>query len=798
VSAGAAPAPPSAPVHRWHRRQSRLAGGGGGGIVAGMASTTPAMILTRPELNSFLEVTQSQPHTFLGMHPVALKRRRGVVVRAFLANAKECAVVPLDAAAGGASKKSFPLTRLDDAGFFEGFIPVREIFPYALRVTGYDGAVRTVRDPYSFWPTLGDTDLYLINEGTEHRLYEKLGSRVLTHQGVAGVAFAVWAPSARRVSLVGDFNNWDGRYLPMRKLGASGVWEIFVPALAAGVRYKYEILGPAEPTPFLKSDPCALYFEPPPNNASIVFDLRKTDWRDAEWLARRAGTDWRRAPVSIYEMHLGSWRRVPEENNRPLTYRELAEQLPAYLVAEGFTHVEFLPPAEHPFDGSWGYQVTGFYAPTQRFGTPLDFCALVDALHTAGIGVIVDWVPAHFPRDAFALAGFDGTHLYEHADPRQGTQREWGTLIFNYGRHEVRGFLTGAALAWFDRFHIDGLRVDAVASMLYLDYARDAGEWVPNKFGGRENLDAADFLRYVNNAVHTLYPGALTIAEESTSYAGVTRPVAAGGLGFDLKWNMGWMHDTLDYLHLDPLHRRWHHDKLTFGMLYQYSEAFTQVFSHDEVVHGKSSLINKMPQRDVAARAQNLRVLLAYLWTWPGKKTLFMGCEFGQTAEWKFDASLDWHLLRYPDHAGLQLLVRDLNRLYTGTPAIAALDNDPRGFQWVEPDDKENSVLTFLRFSDGSALPPRSPLPADRSAQTWLVALNFTPVERDYRCGVPFAGEWREVINTDAREYGGAGAGNLGGVIADAGVSAHGRPHSLRFRLPGMSAVIFCHSQYVA
>ncbi|MDR0536171.1 MAG: 1,4-alpha-glucan branching protein GlgB [Puniceicoccales bacterium] len=742
------------------------------------------MIISPPELESFLSVTQSRPHDFLGM-----RRARGedgadgLVARAFLPGAVACELV-----GEGAAGRTLPLTRVHPAGFFEGFLPGgRDPFPYKLRAVGGDGVSRLFDDPYSFWPTLGELDLHLFNEGTEQRLHDKLGARPLVHQGVAGAAFTVWAPSARRVSLVGDFNDWDGRRLPMRMLGASGVWEIFVPGLPPGARYKYEILGPASPVPFLKSDPCASYCEPPPGNASIFYDFARPlpghpgfSWSEADgaWLAARARADWGRRPVSIYELHAGSWRRVPGEGNRPLTYRELARELPAYLREAGFTHVEFLPLAEHPFDGSWGYQVTGYFAPTQRFGTPHDFMFLVDALHAAGIGVIVDWVPAHFPRDDFALAGFDGTHLYEHADPRQGAHLDWGTLIFNYGRKEVRSFLTGSALSWFDRFHVDGLRVDAVASMLYLDYSREAGGWVPNQYGGRENLDAASLLRHVNALVHQLHPGALTIAEESTSYPGVTRPVAEGGLGFDLKWNMGWMHDTLEYFHADPLARRHLHNKLTFGMLYQYSERFTQVFSHDEVVHGKASLLNKMPQATIAARAQNLRALLAYLWAWPGKKTLFMGCEFGQYAEWKYDASLDWHLLEHMDHEGVRRLVRDLNRLYTADAALAACEQEPRGFQWLEVNDAPWSVLTFLRSSADGRL-------------SWLVACNFTPNARDYRCGVPFPGRWEEVLNTDSVEYGGAGAGNLGGVDATLPATPwNAQPHSLTLHIPGQSVVI--------
>jgi 1,4-alpha-glucan branching enzyme len=577
---------------------------------------------------------------------------------------------------------------------------------------------------------------------------------------------------------VGDHNLWNGRAQPMRNLGASGIWEIFIPGLAAGARYKYEIVGPHDTTPFLKTDPFALHFEPSPNHAAIVCDLSGFVWHDAAWLEARRQRDLRSRPMSVYEVHLASWRRVPEEGGRVLNYRELGEQLAAYCVRMGFTHVELMPPSEHPFDGSWGYQVTGFYAPTHRFGSPLEFMTLVDALHRADVGVIVDWVPAHFPRDFFALARFDGTHLYEHADPRLGEHQDWGTLIFNYGRHEVRGFLVCSALSWLERFHVDGLRVDAVASMLYLDYSRKAGEWIPNRFGGRENIEAIEFLRQVNSLVHLYQPGVAMIAEESTSFPGVTKSVPEGGLGFDFKWNMGWMHDTLDYFKQDPLYRKFHHDKLTFGMLYQWSEAFVQSFSHDEVVHGKGSLIGKMSGADDATKAANLRCLLALQWSWPGKKTLFMGCEFGQFAEWKYDASLDWHLLEYPIHLGVQRLVADLNKLYVADAELASNELRSESFAWLVADDGAQSVLAFERRG---------------GEQAWTVAGNFTPVERTYRLGVPFPGRWEEALNTDSKHYAGHGLGNLGGVVAEA-IPCQGRPYSIEVRLPGLSMVIFRRS----
>jgi 1,4-alpha-glucan branching enzyme len=724
------------------------------------------MRLSPAELTALVDATETCPHRFLGLHALG---DGGCVVRCLLPGAVSVEVRDVAAGVG------LPMERLHAVGLFERVIPRREGLRYRLRATYADGTARELEDPYRFWPTISEDDLFLLGKGDDHRVYHKLGAQLRTLDGVAGVSFAVWAPSARRVSVVGDFNLWNGRAHPMRALGASGIWEVFVPGLVAGTRYKFELVGPHDRTPFLKTDPYGLHFEPSPNHAAIVCDLSGFVWNDALWMESRRRRDPRTRPMSVYEVHLASWRRVPEEGGRVLGYRELGEQLAAYCVELGFTHVELMPPSEHPFDGSWGYQVTGFYAPTHRFGSPLDFMTMVDTLHRAGIGVIVDWVPAHFPRDFFALARFDGTHLYEHADPRLGEHQDWGTLIFNYGRHEVRGFLVGSALSWLERFHVDGLRVDAVASMLYLDYSRKDGEWIPNRHGGRENIEAIEFLRQVNALVHLYHPGAAMIAEESTSFPGVTKEVAAGGLGFDLKWNMGWMHDCLGYFRQDPLFRKFHHDKLTFGMLYQWSEAFVQSFSHDEVVHGKGSLIGKMSGGDDATKAANLRCLLALQWTWPGKKTLFMGCEFGQFAEWKYDASLDWHLLAYPLHAGVQRLVADLNRLYVGEAALAENELRPEGFEWLVTDDGAQSVVAFERRSRGRA---------------WVVAGNFTPVERTYRLGVPWPGRWQEAINTASRHYAGQGLGNLGGVHAEA-IPCQGRPYSIEVRLPGLAVVVF-------
>ena len=733
-----------------------------------------AVIIPPAELEAFLRNRQANPHGWLGMHPHVLDGVAGVVVRAFIRDAEDCAVVELDAA----DAPAHAMQRLAPEGFFETFLPGRTVFGYQLRYRTTWGDIHQVHNAYSFLPTLGAQDLYLFNEGNEHRVYEKLGAHVRRLGSVPGVAFAVWAPSASRVSVVGNFNGWDARYHPMRPLGSSGVWELFVPGLGEGELYKFAIWD-QQGHRQLKTDPYGTAFEAPPNNAAIVCDPSHYSWGDGAWMAQRkeqAGKQDR--PMSIYEVHLGSWRRKLEEHNRPLSYRELAPLLADYVTDLGFTHIEVMPVSEYPYPGSWGYQVTGYFAPTHRYGSPEDFQFFVDHLHQRGIGIIVDWVPAHFPRDAWALARFDGTCLYEHEDPRLGAHQDWGTLIFNYGRHEVRCFLVGSALSWLERYHIDGLRVDAVASMLYLDYSRKAGEWIPNKFGGRENLDAIAFLRQVNDLVHYYYPGVAMIAEESTSFPMITRPPYLGGLGFDYKWNMGMMHDTLTYFQKDPIHRKWMHDKLTFGMLYQYSENFIMVYSHDEVVHLKASMLGKMAAGPVAEKAANLRALYGYVWTYPGKKLLFMGSEFGQLTEWNHDSSLDWHLLKQPVHAGLQALVRDLNKLYVSDPALSAGDFNPAAFRWVNCNDGDNSVISFLRLD-----------PQGRTA--YLVVGNFTPVTRThYRVGVPQAGHWREVMNTNSSYYGGAGFGNHGGRDSEA-VAHDGCDQSLVITLPGLTTLVF-------
>ncbi|MDO8617076.1 MAG: 1,4-alpha-glucan branching protein GlgB [Dehalococcoidia bacterium] len=626
---------------------------------------------------------------------------------------------------------------------------------------------------------LSADDLYLFNEGSHLRLYEKLGAHAAPPEaGVDGTYFAVWAPDAERVTVIGDFNGWDRAAAPLRPRGESGIWEGFVPGVGRGQRYKYWIESRYNAYRVEKADPFALFCETAPKTASIVWDLAY-EWGDAEWMAQRHARNALGAPISIYEVHLGSWRRASggEEGDRWLTYRELAPLLAEYVRELGFTHVEFLPVMEHPFYGSWGYQTTGYFAPTSRYGTPQDFMYLVDYLHRQGIGVILDWVPSHFPNDEHGLGYFDGTHLYEHADPQQGFHPDWKSFIFNYGRPEVRSFLLSSALFWLEKYHADGLRVDAVASVLYLDYSRKAGEWTPNRYGGNENLDAIGFLRRFNQEAYAAHPDVQTIAEESTAWPMVSRPVYAGGLGFGLKWDMGWMHDTLQYMRREAVFRRYHHHELTFRMIYAFMENFLLALSHDEVVHGKGSLISRMPGDDWQ-KAANLRLLLAHMFTQPGKKLLFMGDEFGQWREWDHERSLDWDALQSDFHAGIQRLSAALNRLYRSEPALYELDCDPRGFAWIDANDSKSSALTYLRQS------------ASGGGDILLVACNFTPVVRyNYRAGVPRSGHWKEVLNTDAVEYGGSGQGNLGGVSA-APIPFHGRPHSVKLTLPPLAAVV--------
>lgn len=730
------------------------------------------MILTTAELKSLMGLQHRSPHTLLGMHP--LGDGKGLVARALVPGAAKVRLEPVHEK----DKPSLTLKPIHKDGLFEGVTTdAQAVYAYDLVITDVAGDERRTRDPYSFLPTLSEQDLYLFGQGNERRLYDKLGAQLRVIDGVAGASFAVWAPNAKRISVVGDFNNWDGRCHPMRMLGPSGVWELFIPGVGAGTLYKFEVLDKNGQLR-IKTDPFGLFFEVAPKNAAIVWNGENFKWSDAAWMKRRAEQSPLRAPMSVYEVHLGSWKKkTPSES---FSYRDLAEPLIDYVSKLGFTHVEFLPVAEHAYYPSWGYQVTGFYAPTSRYGTPDDFQFLVNALHEAGIGVFVDWVPAHFPKDDWALARFDGTALYEHEDRRLGEHQDWGTLIFNFGRHEVRNFLTANALFWCERFHIDGLRVDAVASMLYLDYSRKEGEWIPNKYGGRENIEAIEFMRTANHLVHTEHPGAMTIAEESTAWPLVSRPPYLGGLGFSFKWNMGWMHDTLGYFGRDPIHRKHHQHDLTFAMLYHHNENFVLPLSHDEVVHGKHSLIGRMPGDDWQQFA-NLRALFAYQWMFPGKKLLFMGGEVGQRCEWNPNGEVSWELLAQgPYHLGLQKFVADLNRFYQAEPALWQSDYDTEGFFWVDCTDVESSVLSFVRQTKDAS-------------RRLLVIMNLTPVLRHgYGVGLPNDGFWREVINSDAEVYGGSNQGNLGGVTAEP-LKKHGQPFSAAFTLPPLSVIVFRH-----
>ncbi len=683
----------------------------------------------------------NDPFSVLGIHKETdFDGVSAIVVRTIQPQA--VSVMVIDQRTG----EELPADRMGDSCLFQ--LTKRgesSFFPYRLKIFLSDGSFYELEDPYRFLPVLGETDLYLYNEGKHLNAYKKLGSHLITHQGIRGASFAVWAPNAKRVSVVGSFNDWDGRRHMMRERGSSGVWEIFIPGLAQWDLYKYEIIGPAGQLLPLKIDPYGFAFEMRPKTGTLIFDNTAYQWQDDAWMkGERAEKNALTSPISIYEVHLGSWRRNALENNRWLTYRELADELPPYVKEMGFTHVEFLPLAEYPFDGSWGYQETGLYAPTSRYGTPDDFKYLIDILHQNGIGVIMDWVPAHFPKDAFGLAEFDGTALYEHADPRRGEHMDWGTKIYNYGRNEVSNFLLSNALFWVREYHIDALRVDAVASMLYLDYSRKAGEWIPNQYGGRENLEAIAFLRRMNELVFGENIGATTFAEESTAWPMVSKPTYIGGLGFGYKWNMGWMHDTLEYMHYDPVYRKYHHNELTFSFLYTFSENFTLPLSHDEVVHGKGSMINKMPG-DRWQKFANLRLYYTYMFMHPGKKLLFMGNEIAVNKEWNYNDSLDWGLLQYQEHIGVQKLVRDLNAFYRAHSALYGTDSDSQGFEWIEGGDSANSTFSFMR---------KDPI----TGEILVVACNFTPVPRsDYPIGVNVAGSYEEIFNSDLAQYGGTG-----------------------------------------
>jgi len=722
------------------------------------------------EIEQIARAEHSDPFHVLGPHAVEAGGKRQLAIRTFQPRAEGVTVVFT------AGLPPQLMTRVHPDGVFEAVLPYAELTaPYRLVVRYPGGAAETIDDPYRFPPLLSELDLHLLGEGTHYEKYEKLGAHVRTLEGVTGVSFAVWAPNALRVSVVGDFNHWDGRMHPLRLRGASGFWELFLPGLGEGAIYKFEIRSRLGPLAFLKSDPYGYFAELRPKTASVVTTLEKHEWADAEWMAARASRDWLAAPMSIYEVHLGSWRRRP--GGEMLSYRELAAELIPYAKQMGYTHLELLPVMEHPYDGSWGYQTVGYYAPTSRYGRPEDLMEFVDRCHQAGLGVFLDWTPAHFPRDAHGLAEFDGTHLYEHADPRKGAHPEWGTLVFNYGRNEVQNFLIANALFWLEKYHFDGLRVDAVASMLHLDYARKPGEWVPNQYGGRENIEAIHFVRRLNEAVHARTKGALMVAEESTEWPLVTKPPYLGGLGFNLKWNMGWMNDTLKYFHLDPILRKFHHTQITFSMMYAFSENFLLPFSHDEVVHMKGSMIGKMPGDDWKKFA-NLRALFGYHYGHPGKKLLFMGGEFAQWREWDEKRSLDWELTAYDRHRGIQLLVQDLNALYLREPALYEVDYDWTGFEWMDCNDGDSSVLSFIR----RAKDPRDSL---------LCVCNFTPLVREgYRVPVPAPGFYQEILNTDAERYGGGNVGNLGGVEARPEPYLK-KPCSLLLRLPPLAVLFF-------
>jgi 1,4-alpha-glucan branching enzyme len=727
-----------------------------------LLTNDPVLIGNRHELDAIWRDVSHHPHSYLGVHVV---NRDGVVVRAYHPDATACTLL-----LESDGEKSMTAV---GGGVFAVFLSGQELpLQYRIRFGFPNGASWERDDPYRFLPTLGELDLHLISEGTHRRLWEVLGAHPKIIDGVAGTAFALWAPNARRVSVVGDFNGWDGRLLPMRSLGGTGVWELFIPGVGVNTLYKYE-LKTQELSLRVKTDPLAREMEAPPYTASRVSESRYT-WRDDQWMKTRAARDITREPVVIYEVHLGSWARVPEEGNRWLSYRELATRLVEHCKRLGVTHIELLPVAEHAFYPSWGYQVTGYYSPTSRYGTPDDFRFFVDYCHQNGIGILLDWVPAHFPKDDFSLRRFDGSALYEHEDARRGEHPDWGTLIFNFGRREVRNFLVANALYWLREYHVDGLRVDAVASMLYLDYSRKEGEWVPNPFGGRENIDAIDFLREFNSVIRDEVPGAFTVAEESTAWGGVTRPPSEGGLGFTFKWNMGWMHDTLGFFQKEPVHRKFHIDQLTFSMLYEYTERFINSISHDEVVHGKGSLIDKMPG-DFWQKLANLRLLFAYQYTRPGKQLMFMGTEFAQHNEWNVDTSLDWHIADHPQRQGLQEYIMELGKLYRETPALWRSDPQPESFEWIDCNDRDNTIFSYLRRDGHDHV---------------IVVLNFTPVPReDYRIGVPSQGRYIERLCSDDVRFGGSEFKTLQQVESDP-FPAHGRPHSIKLRIPPLGALI--------
>ncbi len=741
-------------------------------------------ILPADDLYPLIELRHSDPHRLLGMHLLDEERAllrvwypeaRALFLKLDLVEKRECSLLEIPS--------------VEREGLFEIVLPREHVeksrgvfLDYQLEIITQREERITIVDPYSFAPQLGELDLYLFSEGKHAEAYRFLGAHRRVVCGVAGTSFALWAPNAQRVSVVGDFNHWDGRFHPMRRLGSSGVWEIFLPKVAPGAHYKYELRGPHGDV-FLKTDPYAFFAQHDLSTACMVYDLNDYVWNDHDWMKKRFCSDCYRQPLSIYEVHLGSWRRVPEENNRPLSYRELAEKLVDYVLEMGFTHVEFLPVMEHPFEGSWGYQIVNYFAPSSRFGKPDDFRYLVDRLHQAGIGVLLDWVPGHFPRDAHGLWRYDGTALYEHEDPRQGEHQDWGTMIFNYGRKEVRNFLLANALYWLAEYHIDGLRMDAVASMLYLDYSRKEGEWIPNEYGGRENLQAVSFIKECNELCYSRHPGIMMIAEESTSWPQVSKPTYHGGLGFGFKWNMGWMNDSLRYMSRSPIYRKYHQGEVTFSMIYAYHEHFILVLSHDEVTHGKGSLLSKMPEDDWQQFA-NLRLFLSWMWSHPGKKLLFQGGEFAQRAQWNHQQSLDWHLLQDPSHCGVQRLVRRLNEIYRREAALFLLDDSWEGFQWIDFQDAEQSVWAFLRKAPSSVLASQGERYRDL-----LVIVHATPLPRyHYRLGVPFAGSYDLLLNSDDAFFGGSDFNKTRSFSSEP-IGAHGLPFSLLLDLPPLSTL---------
>jgi 1,4-alpha-glucan branching enzyme len=733
----------------------------------------------KEQIKLIVNANHWDPFQVLGNHIIEKTGKKSIAVRAFLPEAEKAwVIIESEVRSQKSEAKSKSMKKIHKHGFFETiFDDKKNVFPYRIRIKSHDGIISEFNDPYSFMPVLTDFDIHLIGEGSHYKTYEKLGSHVMEINGIRGVHFAVWAPNARRVSVIGDFNKWDGRRHPMRVLGSSGIWEIFIPGFKEGEIYKFEIKSKSSKFILIKADPYAFYFELRPRSASIVCDINKYQWNDNKWMEIRSKKDWFESPVSIYEVHLGSWMRLPEEGNRWLTYRETADRLVRYVKEMGYTHIELLPVTEHPLDASWGYQTLGYFAPTSRYGTPEDFMYFVDKCHQNSIGVILDWAPAHFPTDGHGLGLFDGTYLYEHEDPKKGFHPDWGTKIFNYGRKEVKNFLLSNALFWFEKYHIDGLRVDAVASMIYLDYSRNEGEWIPNMFGGRENLEAIDFIKKFNEIVYQYHLGILNIAEESTAWPSVSRPTYLGGLGFSFKWNMGWMNDTLEFFSKDPVHRKYHHNNLTFSLLYAFTENFILVLSHDEVVHGKRSMLSKMPG-DMWQKFANLRLTYGFMFSHPGKKLLFMGGEFGQWDEWNHDKSIDWHLLNSMPHRRLQKFVMDLNHVYQSEPALYEVDFSYQGFEWIDFRDTENSTISFMR----KAKDPDNFL---------AIVCNFTPVPRiGYRIGVPEICFYKEILNSDSQIYWGSNMGNAGGINADE-IPWHGKPYSIYITLPPLSVLIF-------